>query len=197
MIRKSVTEPRSNWRLSAQEVAHAMPVLQWVHPGLRTAPAPRLVTIWHLAQRCGIRTARADSARVAPARPARSRSPMVAIDWARSASKKRQRRRRSSLERAATPSVSSSKESAAIFQACAHSSLVSGFVLCNGRSGSEPARNMIASVLHFGGLVSAVPSSSFMPTRSMPTRARGCRGSGASRNAWRSCAGFIASSSTA
>lgn len=31
-----------------------MPVLQWVHPGLRTAPAPRLVTILHLAQRCGI-----------------------------------------------------------------------------------------------------------------------------------------------
>jgi DNA-binding transcriptional regulator PaaX len=32
-----------------------MPVLQWVHPGLRAAPAPRLATIRRLAQRCGIR----------------------------------------------------------------------------------------------------------------------------------------------
>lgn len=32
-----------------------MPVLQSVHPGLQSAPAPRLATIRHLARRCGIR----------------------------------------------------------------------------------------------------------------------------------------------
>lgn len=45
----------ARWRLTAQEVAHAMPVLQWVHPGLRAVPAPRLSTIRQLAERCGIR----------------------------------------------------------------------------------------------------------------------------------------------
>jgi DNA-binding transcriptional regulator PaaX len=53
---KSVTASfRANWRLTAQEAAHAMPVLQSVHPGLRGAPAPRLSTIRHLAQRWHIR----------------------------------------------------------------------------------------------------------------------------------------------
>jgi DNA-binding transcriptional regulator PaaX len=55
MVAKSVTGSRWSWRLTAQEVAHAMPVLQWVHPSLRAAPAPRLATIRHLAQRCGVR----------------------------------------------------------------------------------------------------------------------------------------------
>ncbi len=55
MNTKSVTAWRRGWRLTAQEVAHAMPVLQWAHPGLRAAPAPRLATIRHLAQRCGLR----------------------------------------------------------------------------------------------------------------------------------------------
>jgi DNA-binding transcriptional regulator PaaX len=55
MISKYVTTPRWTWRLTAQEVAHAMPVLQSVHPGLRDAPAPRLATIRLLAQRCGVR----------------------------------------------------------------------------------------------------------------------------------------------
>jgi DNA-binding transcriptional regulator PaaX len=31
-----------------------MPVLQFVHPGLKAAPAPRLATIRHLAQRCRV-----------------------------------------------------------------------------------------------------------------------------------------------
>src|SRR5262245_8636475 len=56
MMAKSVTESfRANWRLTAQEAAHAMPVLQSVHSGLRGAPAPRSSTIRHLAQRWGIR----------------------------------------------------------------------------------------------------------------------------------------------
>ena len=50
-----VTSWQAEWRLNGQQVAHAMPVLQSVHPGLRTAPAPRLVTIRRLADRCGIR----------------------------------------------------------------------------------------------------------------------------------------------
>lgn len=32
-----------------------MPVLQSVHPGLRSAPTPQLATIRHLAERCGVR----------------------------------------------------------------------------------------------------------------------------------------------
>jgi DNA-binding transcriptional regulator PaaX len=43
------------WRLTAQEVAHAMPVLQSVHPALKSAPPPRLATIRQLAERCGVR----------------------------------------------------------------------------------------------------------------------------------------------
>lgn len=39
------------WRLTAHEVAHALPVLQWMHAGLRASPAPRLATIRALAQR--------------------------------------------------------------------------------------------------------------------------------------------------
>lgn len=55
-MRNSVTRSfRSSWPLTAHEVAHAMPVLQWLHHGLRAEPAPRLATIRHLAQRCGIR----------------------------------------------------------------------------------------------------------------------------------------------
>ena len=50
MVDKYVT-----WQLTAQEAAHAMPVLQWVHPGLRDAPAPRLALIRRLAARCGVR----------------------------------------------------------------------------------------------------------------------------------------------
>lgn len=46
---------RQTWALSAQEAAHAMPVLQSVHPGLKAAPAPRLATIRRLAQRSGVR----------------------------------------------------------------------------------------------------------------------------------------------
>jgi DNA-binding transcriptional regulator PaaX len=46
---------RASWQLTPQEVAHAMPVLQAVHPGLLAAPAPRLSTIRHLARRWGIR----------------------------------------------------------------------------------------------------------------------------------------------
>jgi DNA-binding transcriptional regulator PaaX len=45
----------TTWKLSAQEAAHAMPVLQSVHPGLKSAPAPRLTTIRHLAGRSAIR----------------------------------------------------------------------------------------------------------------------------------------------
>lgn len=40
--------------LSATEVAHAMPVLQWAHPGLRREPAPNLAMMRRLARRCGI-----------------------------------------------------------------------------------------------------------------------------------------------
>ena len=46
---------RARWRLTVQEAAHAMSVLQSVHPGLKGAPAPRLATIRRLAERCGIR----------------------------------------------------------------------------------------------------------------------------------------------
>lgn len=56
MKSKYVTSsPRWNWRLTAHEVAHAMPVLQSAHPALRVEPTPRLGTIRQLAQRCGIR----------------------------------------------------------------------------------------------------------------------------------------------
>jgi DNA-binding transcriptional regulator PaaX len=52
MNRKRETRPQ--WRLTAQEVAHAMPVLQSAHPALHGAPAPRLATIRELAQRCRV-----------------------------------------------------------------------------------------------------------------------------------------------
>jgi DNA-binding transcriptional regulator PaaX len=52
---KHVTASRWTWQLTAQEAAHAMPVLHSLHPGLRAAPAPRLATIRRLAQRYGIR----------------------------------------------------------------------------------------------------------------------------------------------
>jgi DNA-binding transcriptional regulator PaaX len=55
MILKLVTNSSWPWRLTAQEVAHAMPVLQSVHPALKDAPAPRLATIRQLAQRAGVR----------------------------------------------------------------------------------------------------------------------------------------------
>jgi DNA-binding transcriptional regulator PaaX len=42
------------WRLTAQEAAHAMPVLQAAHPGLQVAPAPKLALIRHLADRSAI-----------------------------------------------------------------------------------------------------------------------------------------------
>jgi len=45
---------RDAWPLTAQEAAHAIPVLQSVHPGLRDLPAPRLSMIRHLARRGGI-----------------------------------------------------------------------------------------------------------------------------------------------
>jgi DNA-binding transcriptional regulator PaaX len=40
--------------MSANEVAHAMPVLQWAHPGLKREPAPNLALMRRLARRCGI-----------------------------------------------------------------------------------------------------------------------------------------------
>ncbi len=43
------------WRLTAREAAHAMAVLQSVHPGLREAPAPRASLIRRLAERSGLR----------------------------------------------------------------------------------------------------------------------------------------------
>ncbi|MDQ0465016.1 DNA-binding transcriptional regulator PaaX [Caulobacter ginsengisoli] len=52
---KDVTSSTPDWRLTAQEAAHAMPVLQSVHPDLSAAPAPRLATIRQFAQRCGVR----------------------------------------------------------------------------------------------------------------------------------------------
>ena len=56
MMAQHVTEAyRAAWPLSAQEVAHALPVLQRVHAGLRAEPAPRLATIRQLARRWGIR----------------------------------------------------------------------------------------------------------------------------------------------
>jgi DNA-binding transcriptional regulator PaaX len=54
-VHSVATSYRASWPLTAQEAAHAMPVLQSVHPGLRAAPAPRLSTIRHLAHRWGIR----------------------------------------------------------------------------------------------------------------------------------------------
>lgn len=56
MVRKVVTtRTASPWRLTAQEVAHALPVLQWAHPRLVDLPAPRLATIRLLAERHGVR----------------------------------------------------------------------------------------------------------------------------------------------
>ncbi len=46
---------RRNWPLTASEVAHAMPVLQSLHPALRLLPPPRLATIRRLAQRWDVR----------------------------------------------------------------------------------------------------------------------------------------------
>lgn len=46
---------RAAWPLTAQEVAHAMPVLQSAHTGLHDELAPRLAMIRLLAQRWGIR----------------------------------------------------------------------------------------------------------------------------------------------
>jgi DNA-binding transcriptional regulator PaaX len=42
------------WPLTAREAAHALPVLQFAHPGLRDLPAPRLSMIRNLARRGGI-----------------------------------------------------------------------------------------------------------------------------------------------
>lgn len=42
---------KAAWRLTAHEVAHALPVLQWLHAGLRSSPPPRLATIRALAER--------------------------------------------------------------------------------------------------------------------------------------------------
>jgi DNA-binding transcriptional regulator PaaX len=55
MIHLDVTKTETLWSLSAQEVAHAMPVLQAVHPALQAEPAPRLAAIRRLAERCGVR----------------------------------------------------------------------------------------------------------------------------------------------
>lgn len=55
MSTKLVTSAPTRWGLTAQEVAHAMPVLQHVHRGLRDAPAPRLAIIRGLAQRQEVR----------------------------------------------------------------------------------------------------------------------------------------------
>ncbi len=50
-----VTDFRTKWPLTAQEVAHAMPVLQAAHQGLRSVPAPRVATIRKLAERWDVR----------------------------------------------------------------------------------------------------------------------------------------------
>ena len=44
---------RAAWPLNATEVAHAIPVMQASHSGLRDLPPPRLATIRRLAQRWG------------------------------------------------------------------------------------------------------------------------------------------------
>lgn len=55
MDAKAVTNLSAPWRLTAREVAHALPVLQSAHPRLQALPPPRLATIRRLAARCGVR----------------------------------------------------------------------------------------------------------------------------------------------
>src|SRR3954471_2720272 len=55
MKRNSVTESfTTEWPITAQEAAHALPVLQSMVPELRDLPAPRLGMIRLLAQRRGL-----------------------------------------------------------------------------------------------------------------------------------------------
>lgn len=54
-MRNRVTGFREKYRLSAVEVAHALSVLQHVHPGLGDWAGPDLGLVRRLAERCGVR----------------------------------------------------------------------------------------------------------------------------------------------